>query len=316
MRAKQQSGFIMMVFVVILVLGASAYFSGYGENLFFKQKAKLTLENYEDTQIVKSQFWRYSVFQPEFYESDPAGGTGFNLKNIDRIPGPGYFPCVDLDGDGEVLGAETSCGNVTVAGDDTTGFVVGFLPTNFRTRNIFFNKVAPKEFYYILDERFANGNNSYNNGSTGRFAPLNPGLSPTGRLFLNDQDGYVALIIAPGESMVMQDGTIQDRNQAGDALARIADYLDKRFDALGNEVNGNADGDFKFYSQSKSNIGINDTVIGISFSEWQTMMLNRVCAQKTDLEATDANVAFWFNAYDATTNPAGSDWRSFMGNCP
>ena len=316
MQTKQQSGFIIIVFVVILVLGATAYFSGFGDNLIFKQQSQQVTQDFEDAHLVKEQFWRYAIFQPEFYESDPAGGTGYTLKEIDRIPGPGYFPCVDLDGDGEVLAAETSCGNQTVSGDDSTGFVVGFLPTNFRTRNIFFNKVAPKQFYYILDERFANGNNTYNNGSTGRYAPLNPGLSPIGRLALNGVEGYVALIIAPGKAMVMQDGTIQDRSQAGTAVARIGDYLDKRFDVDGNEIDGNEDGNRFFYSQSKTNIGINDIVIGVSFAEWQSVMLDRVCAQKTALEVTDSNVPYWFNAYDATTNPAGSNWRDFMGNCP
>lgn len=313
---KQQSGFIMMVMVLILVVGATAYFGGFGENLRFKQKAKLAAQDIDNSLKIKEQLLRYAIFQPELYESDPTGGTGYALKALDRIPAPGYFPCVDLDGDGEVLAAETSCGNPTVTGDDATGFVMGFLPTDFRTRNIFFGGVAPKQFYYVLDERFANGNNLYHNGSTGRFAPLNPALSPTGRLNLNGIEGYVALIIAPGQPMTMQDGTVQDRTQAGDAVTRIADYLDKRFDGAGGEINGNVDGDRYFFSQAKSNLGINDTVIGISFQQWQTLMLNRVCSQQSTLEAIASTEAFWFNAYHVTDNPAGSDWRAFMRNCP
>ncbi len=313
---KQQSGFIMMVLVVIMVIGATAYFGGFGENLMFHQKSKLAERDIADTLKVREQLLRYAIFQPELYESDPTGGTGYTLKALESIPAPGYLPCVDLDGDGEVLAAETSCGNPTVAGDNTTGFVVGFLPTDFRTRNIFFGGAVPKQFYYVLDERFANGNNVYHNGSTGRFAPLNPDTQPQGRLSLNGKEGYVALIIAPGEPITMQDGTVQDRTQAGDAVARIADYLDKRFDGSGNEINGNADGDRFFFSQAKNNLGINDTIIGISFQEWQALMLNRVCSQKTRLEAIDPSEAFWFNAYNGITNPAGSDWRAFMEGCP
>lgn len=313
---KQQSGFIMMVFVVIMVIGATAYFGRFGENLIFAHKVKLAERDIAATLKVREQLLRYAIFQPELYESDPTGGTGYALKAIENIPAPGYFPCVDLDGDGEVLAAETSCGNPTVTGDDATGFVVGFLPTDFRTRNIFFGGLVPKQFYYVLDERFANGNNLYHNGSTGRFAPLNPDTQPQGRLNLNGRDGYVVLIIAPGEPITMQDGTVQDRSQAGDAVTRIADYLDKRFDGTGNEVNGNADGDRFFFSQAKTNLGINDTIIGISFQEWQTIMLNRVCSQSAALEATDPSEPFWFNAYDENDNPAGSDWRAYMENCP
>lgn len=313
---KQQSGFIMMVFVVIMVIGATAYFGRFGENLIFAHKVKLAERDIAATLKVREQLLRYAIFQPELYESDPTGGTGYTLKVIENIPAPGYFPCVDLDGDGEVLAAETSCGNPTVTGDDATGFVVGFLPTDFRTRNVFFGGAVPKQFYYVLDERFANGNNLYHNGSTGRFAPLNPDTQPQGRLNLNGLEGYVVLIIAPGEPITMQDGTVQDRSQAGDAVTRIADFLDKRFDGTGNEVNGNADGDRFFFSQAKTNLGINDTIIGISFQEWQTIMLNRVCSQSSALEATDPSEPFWFNAYDENDNPAGSDWRAFMENCP
>lgn len=313
---KQQSGFILMVLVVIMVIGATAYFGGFGENLRFQHQAKLAERDIADILKIREQLLRYAIFQPELYESDPTGGTGYALKDLDSIPAPGYFPCVDLDGDGEVLAAETSCGNPTVAEDDTTGFAVGFLPTDFRTRNIFFGGAVPKQFYYVLDERFANGNNLYHNGSTGRFAPLNPDTLPQGRLNLNGIEGYVALIIAPGEPITMQDGTVQDRTQTGDAVARIADYLDKRFDDSGSEINGNADGDRYFFSQAKSNLGINDTIIGVSFQEWQTLMLNRVCSQKMTLEATAPSEPFWFNAYEVNNNPAGSDWRAFMGNCP
>ena len=329
---KQQSGFIMMVMIVIMVVGAAAYFGVFNENLIFKNKVKLTERDIANNLKIREQLLRYATFQPELYESDPTGGTGYALKQINLVPGPGYFPCVDLNGDGEVLAAETSCGNPRDATDDSTGFAIGFLPVGFSTRNIFFGGLEAKQFYYVVDERFVNGNNLYNNGSTGRYAPLNPALTPAAApdaspglllpdntkpwLSLNGVEGYVALIISPGKPMVMQDGTVQDRTQPGDAVARMGDYLDKRFNASGTELNGNSDGDRFFFSQSKNNIGVNDTIVGITFEEWQSAMLKRVCFQRSDLEALDVNDPVWFNAYDSANNPAGSDWRSYMGNCP
>ncbi|RUM92752.1 MAG: hypothetical protein DSZ27_01845 [Thiomicrospira sp.] len=329
-HSRPQSGFILMLLVVVMAVGAVAFFSLYHDNASLRYQSDVYLKQMSQLNEVKQQLLKYAVFQPELYQSDLVSNSR-TYKEAGKLPGPGYLPCRDLDGDGWVLGAETSCGNPRDTADDTSGFVYGFLPVGFKTRNFYFGALEPRQFYYVVDERFVNGNNLYNNGSTGRYAPLNITLSPAMGpdapppnglpdgtlpwLTLNGVEGYVALIIFPNVPQVFQDGFAQDRSQSGTAIERIADYLDQRFDVNGHQVDGNADGNRHFFSQSRENIGVNDLVVGITFSEWQNAVMNRVCSQLDSLTQVDSNAAYWFNDYDAVQNPSGGNWRSFTGAC-
>lgn len=325
-----QSGFIMMLLVVVMAVGAAAVFSLYQDNTVLRYQSDIYLKRLNQLNEVKQQLLKYAVFQPELYQSDLVSNSR-TYKETGKLPGPGYLPCRDLDGDGWVLNAETSCGNPRDPADETTGFVYGFLPVGFKTRNFFFGALEPRQFYYVVDERFVNGNNLYNNGTTGRYAPLNPLLTPASPpdvsppdalpegslpwLTLNDVEGYVALIIFPNVPQVFSDGFEQDRSQGGTAVDRVADYLDRRFDIDGHQLDGNADGNRHFYSQSRENIGVNDLVVGITFAEWQEAVMNRVCSQLATLTQVDSNVAYWFNDYDAVQNPSGGNWRNFTEAC-
>ncbi len=205
---RNQSGFVLGVIIVVMVLGATAFFGLYAQNWLFQNQDQTRLTALHQLNDVKQQLLKYAQLQPELYLSDLKANTR-TYKESEKIPGLGYLPCPDLDGDGSVLEAETSCGHPRNISDDTTGFVYGFLPVGFTTRNIFFGGLAPKQFFYAVDERFVNGNNAYNNGSTGRYAPLNPVLSPSQApdagaplpdgtppwINLNGREGYVALIV-------------------------------------------------------------------------------------------------------------------------
>lgn len=326
---RNQSGFVFGVIIVIMVLGATAFFGLYAKNWLFQNQDQTRLTALHQLNDVKQQLLKYAQFQPELYLSDLHSNTR-TYKESEKIPGLGYLPCPDLDGDGSVLEAETSCGNPRNISDDTTGFVYGFLPIGFTTRNIFFGGLQPKQFYYVVDERFVNGNNAYNNGSTGRYAPLNPSLSPAQApdsgssvlpdgtppwIDLNGREGYVALIIFPNAVQVFPDGYAQDRTQAGNAQDRIGDYLDRRYDESGARVNGNADGDRFFFSESNANIGVNDLVVGITLDEWRESMLGRLCSQQQRLAEVPLESAYWLNDYDAEDNPSGSGWRAWLGEC-
>lgn len=329
-HSRPQSGFILMLLVVVMAVGAVAFFSLYHDNASLRYQSDRYLTRMNQLNEVKQQLLKYAVFQPELYQSDLISNSR-TYKEANKIPGPGYLPCRDLDGDGWVLGAETSCGNPRDPSDETTGFVYGFLPVGFKTRNFFFGALEPQQFYYVVDERFVNGNNLYNNGSTGRYAPLNAVLTPANApdvsshrglangtlpwLTLNGVEGYVALIIFPNTPQVFSDGFQQDRSQGGSAVDRIADYLDRRFDDEGNRLDGNADGNRHFFSQGLENTGVNDLVVGITFEEWRVAILNRICSQLEKLNQVDANAAYWFNDYDAVQNPSGGNWRALVGAC-
>lgn len=333
---KAQRGFILMMMLVLMVLGAAVYFGNYAKNYAFSHRSQADQKTISQLNSVKQQLLSYAVFQPEIFQSDLVANTVTNIA-ISDIPSPGYFPCPDDDGDGRLSGGETQCGNPRVAGDNTTGFDYGFLPVRFSTRNFYLKDVDARQFYYVVDDRFVNNSNRYNSATTHRYAPLNSTLTPAEApdagnppgladntlpwLQINGQGNYVVLIIAPGAVQTFPDGTVQDRTQAGSAQARIGDYLDMRFDGNGNKIDdGNAAANRFFYTGQQANPTVNDVVIGITFNEWKTAVEARIKVQKSVLCSLAPGVAHWFNDYNGVTNPSGSGWRSQLINgqavCP
>lgn len=334
--SNYQSGFILMIMLVLMLLGAAAYFGNYAKNYSFFHRQTESIQTLSELNSIKQQLLTYAVFQPEIFQSELVSNTVTNIPVAD-IPSPGYFPCPDIDGDGSLTGGETQCGNPRVVGDDSTGFDYGFLPVSFKTRNFFLKGASPRQFYYVVADRFVNSSGSYNNTSTHRYAPLNSTLtpaeapdsgSPTGLpdntppwLMINGAGQYVALIIAPGAPQVFPDGTVQDRTNVTDAKARIGDYLDMRFNVSGVKVDdGNAARTRFFYTGQQANPTVNDVVVGITFDEWKKAMETRIKAQKSVLCNLSSSAQHWFNDYDAVSNPSGSQWRGQMidgqGVCP
>ncbi|QKI88546.1 hypothetical protein [Thiomicrorhabdus xiamenensis] len=252
---------------------------------------------------VKQRLLNFAVLHPEIYQTNSAS----QLQDAANIPSIGYFPCPDLDGDGFLLGAETTCGNPYLplsAYPDQTGFVpdplnnsgaencngtgycMGFVPQKISSREFYF---APAQrFYYVLDERFSFQNPNYVNNGVMRFAPLNPQVFETGempRLNLNGVGGYVFLIIDAGS------------------------------DGLSAE---NANGDHYFVNQSNGLVysETDDRVVGVTFSEWKRLMQIRSCRQLSRLNGVgpkyteiDPLLPHWMNAYQPLTNAVGADWR-------
>lgn len=333
---SKQSGFILMVMLVLMLLGAAAYFGNYAKNYGFTHRQHDVQKTLQELNLIKQQLLTYAVFQPELFQSNLVSNTVTNTE-ISNIPSPGYFPCPDMDGDGALSGAESPCSNPRVIGNDATGFDYGFLPVQFKTRNFFLKGISPKEFYYVVEDRFVNASGDYNNTTTHRYAPLNATLTPSSGpdsgspaalpdntlpwLQVNGSGNYVVLIIAPGVPQTFPDGTSQDRTLSGDAKTVVRQYLDMRFDASGNKIdNGNAAGTRFFYSGQQSSPTVNDIVVGITFDEWKAAMEARIKVQKSLLCNLSPGAAHWFNDYNAVSNPAGSNWRDQFINsqvvCP
>ena len=331
---SRQSGFVLLMLVVMLLVGATAYYTAFFRNDHYRHLSTRAYRTLDRLHELKRQLLTYAVFQPEIFTSDLVSNTVKNLA-IEDIPGPGYFPCPDDDGDGSLTGGETACGNPRVMSDDHTGFDYGFLPVYFRTRNFFLKGAAPGQFFYVVADRFVNSSGYYNNATTHRYAPLNPTMSPSEPssvgtalpvetppwIELNGMGDYVVLIIAPGSPQVFPDGDVQDRTLAGKAKSIIANYLDRRFDVSGQLIDGgNADGSRFFFNHSAVDSTINDVIVGITFQEWQAAMQRRIKFERNRLCQIGVNAAHWFNAYDSITNPSGSNWRSQSVNggvlCP
>ena len=322
-NTKNQKGFSLLLVAVVLVAIASLWLSSQNKYLVSVFETEQLEGDMAELKMVKAKLLQFAVLQPEIYKTDTSGV----MQDASQIPSPGYFPCPDLDGDGQLSTNETSCGNPFDAGslldsvtdDDTaSGYVpdpeliaslgtcngtdtcLGFVPSAISTRDFYFGEAG--KFYYFLDERFSTQNPNYVNDNLKRFAPLNPiqfdtddgEISNDPVLTLDGVTGYIALIIDPG-----------------------SDGLDT----------ANKDGDYHFSSSgiSLQNADATDKIVGITYNEWLALMAHRICPEKKRIEGivadyTDINnplpIAHWYNDYDLTSNPGGSNWRTWGIVCP
>jgi hypothetical protein len=275
-RLAFERGYIMILTLVVLIVGAGAWFASGSMNLASKRSFEVQEANSQKLNKIKQSLLTFSVLVPEIYQNDSVSPPP-PLTSEYLVPGPGYLPCWDTNGDGAM-----DCSFTT--GD----YHPHYLPQSISLRHLFFGDY-PKHYYYVLDQKWAIQNSNYNNGSTKRYAPLNSSLAP--ELRLND-DGrkYVALIIYTGTTS----------------------YKEVPLDSVNN------DGDVNFYSKSILNPSVKDQIVGITATEWNSLVKRRICNLKGDLMLTASSTAFWFNNYDMTNNPAGEDWRALVsgGLCP
>ncbi|CAN8142145.1 Type 4 fimbrial biogenesis protein PilX N-terminal domain-containing protein [uncultured Thiomicrorhabdus sp.] len=303
MRCLKQKGYGLLLIVAVLVIVAGLVSTNYFKSAISYYSSKQLKHELYQLKQVKERLLRFAVLQPEIYLTNSAS----QLLDSSEVPAPGYFPCPDLDGDGILLGGETSCGNVYlpfVSNSHQTGFVpdplnnsggescngssvcMGYVPQKIVSRQFYF---APAQrYFYVLDERFSFQNGYYVNNGLKRFAPLNKSilLQDRPRLTLNGVVGYVLLIIDAG-----------------------SDGLDVR----------NSDGDFNFFSPKYMLNGNKevDRIIGITLDEWNTLMSARVCSSLMRRNETVNNYPelandqnHWLNDYHALYNPSGSGWRN------
>ncbi len=187
----KQSGYILIVFLVILVVGAATWFSsnltGLNSAYQFERQSKTQAK----LQEIKARLIRYAVLTPEIMQTD--NSNTYSIHSTSVIPGLGYLPNCDSNGDGQM---DNGC--------YTADFRPQFLPTTLAKRHIYFND-RPKQYYYVIDSRFVIQNSNYNNPITKRFAPLNSLVKP--KLYLNipqgtpdasvpDSHRYVALLFS------------------------------------------------------------------------------------------------------------------------
>ncbi len=332
---NQQRGFIFLLTLVVIISIALLWISTKHHSLISIFKTNdIQADSYE-LESVKERLLEYAVLQPEIYTTNDSNA----YQNSAQIPAPGYFPCPDLDGDGDLEGVETSCSNpftdTTIQQIDNTGFVpdagaIGYVPSFIGSHHIYFAEAG--RYYYFLDERFSAQNSAPGNVNDGlmRYAPMNPAqfvgaVSPvpaSGEEFepvltLNGRRGYIALIIDPGA-----DGSLDDANNV-DATSGLVDrFFVSRASDLSDDPNA-------------------DKIVGITLQDLDNAINRRLCVERFRYEgfqyadqngdgapdevnpftAIASDLKHWYNDYvytahnDPANNAGGADWRKTNLKC-
>lgn len=277
MKVKpKQSGFILIVFIVLLLLISS-----------FKlmSSSRLSAEGYQYLQTQKHQhllnqakqnLLLFAQLTPELYATNSNG----NFLPGQTVPSPGYLPCPDTDFNGQ---SNTPCGQ-------NADYVFGQLPHRIATRH--FNLNHPHRFtiWYAVDSRYVIQNADYHNPPTKRFAPLNPLHPGNGRLSLNQQTNLVAfLILEPHPDTPAQPQDFQPTPHQFTHLNKPSLTLSHAEwqQALRNRLQ----------SQRQTLCNLDPTI-----AHWFNACNNR---QSLHLPACA-------NRLDQTDNPVGSNWRVLL----
>ncbi len=72
---RNQSGFVLGVIIVVMVLGATAFFGLYAQNWLFQNQDQTRLTALHQLNDVKQQLLKYAQLQPELYLSDLKANT-------------------------------------------------------------------------------------------------------------------------------------------------------------------------------------------------------------------------------------------------
>lgn len=310
-RFQKQKGIIVLLWLLALVLGSAIWFGSIGG--FRSEAMQMSIQQSHVAQLkqIKEKLLTYAIFQPEIFRTDTSG----NMNDDDEIPGPGYFPCPDIDNDGV---SDAPCGT-------GVSYVLGRVPIQISSRqfNFISDPNIANRFWYAVDSRFVVENLDYNNFGGEpfkRYAPLNINdpASPLASLSVDDaaNNNIVLVLFYAGEPI---NGQVR-------SSASVDEYLELE--------NSDADGDF--ISTFTDATQFNDVVLTITREEWNAAMLSRVSSDVDEdfvpdlcTTAPAAGSAHWFNdcvniygndghcPYDAfaTDNQVGQGWRTELG-CP
>lgn len=282
-QTKKQQGFIILMGMLALVLGAAVWFGTASSIRSESMQISIENENINALYRVKDKMLTYALLQPEIFRTSSSSTTPLAQEDI---PGPGYFPCPDTDNDG--------VSNSPCAGSGVT-FVTGLVPRSISSRVFSFidQPLESGKFWYAVDSHFLTQNQDYfYNSAYKRFVPLNTQSPATASLTLDGATDIVMVLIYSG-------GPLSGQSQTDATLAKISDYLEQ----------DNADGDANFISHYDdpapvgNNPKFNDYVIAITRSEWNAAMLSRISMDADGNNVPDLCVdpaaalpiSHWFN---------------------
>jgi len=254
---KKQQGFIILMGMLALVLGAAVWFGTVNNIQSNSIKISLQDENLRELQRIKDRMLAYAVLQPEIFRTD-SGSTVPRAQ--EDIPGPGYFPCPDTDGDGN---SNAPCGGVG------STVVIGLVPESVSSRHFTFidEPLEANQYWYAVDSRFLTQNSEYYYDlSYKRFVPLNRASPAIASLTLDD-DPLTTDDDARTTDIVMvlfyAGPPVGNQNQS---VIAPGNFLELE----------NSDGDADFITTSANPLTFNDYVIPITRTEWNAAVLSRV----------------------------------------
>lgn len=306
--------------MLMLIVGAAIWFGTLSGLRSESMQIEMRNEHIRELKRIKERMLTFAVMQPEIYYSETSG----------TIPGIGYFPCPDTDGDGMSNSGPTyPCGNNK---DKDEYFVTGMVPVKAdENRFTFIDKpLNSNRYWYSVDSRFAPNNKII---ASHRYLPLNAGSPTNANLTLDGRTDIVMVLIYAGDPLSGQ-------SHASANIDNIENFLDQ----------GNSDDDENFFTKDGGPDVFNDFVISITREEWRAAVLSRA---SKDLYPEDeipdlcteisSNVAHWFNRclfnstpifrgndnetetdidktcdfdfFSADENTNGQNWREFF-NCP
>ncbi|WP_029408171.1 hypothetical protein [Thiomicrorhabdus sp. Milos-T2] len=297
---EKQQGFIILMGMLALVLGAAVWFGTLGNLRSNTMSISHEDKNIAELNRIKDRMLAYAVLHPEIY------------SDATNIPGPGYFPCPDVDGDGN---SDTSC-DVDGAGINRL-FVLGKVPYKIGTRYFTFldSKLDNSKFWYAVDSRFVNSSARFATSISQRYSTLNinianvmkdAGSSDVFPMTLDGKEDIVMVLFYSGEPL---SGQTRPSNV-------YSNYLEQPTVSEGYTID--------FRSVGAGSSVFNDYVIAITRSEWQSAILSRVTIDKApedgipdlcvDLADTDIS---WFNEckYTGANIPPFTD-SPFPATCP
>ncbi len=291
LKASKQSGFVILMALLVLVLGAAAWYGSIGGKKSESMKSDLQTEHMANLQHIKERMLAYALLNPEIFD---AADTS--------TPGPGYFPCPDPWGLGKT-GTGMYCSDSYM----NDMYTIGWVPQKIGKRNFSFlsssQKIENRRYWFAVDTRFLVDGNRYDHRTiSNRFAPLNintpslvdaslsrwpardaddprycnqtpasnnaPGCVPP--LTLDGKGDIVMVLFYAGEPL----GKKQERRHTRmtQASSNIRMYLEQPSSAYSTTIKGPG----TFISKGNGTDPFNDSVIAITRDEWNAAMLSRV----------------------------------------
>jgi len=184
-NTKSQSGFALLIFVVIMMGLGGIVLVGYSQGILKEVETSKFKHNQRVLKEAKKALMQFAYNYP-----------------VTNGNGPGRLPCADIDNDGD--------GNTTF-GDCIT---LGRLPWNEANLNLYDMRDADgQRLWYAVSDNFATnvaGGNIINSGTTGTITVRDQ----SGKVIYDGSaNGVAAIIIAPGK-ITARNGVSQDRSVA------------------------------------------------------------------------------------------------------
>lgn len=287
--SSKQAGFAILMGLLVLVLGAAAWYGTAGNMRTEQMKSELQSNKLAELQRIKQKMLAYAVLNPELFDDDVADNTHTS------IPGIGYFPCPDANGDG-ISSTGWNCLR------PSRFFAMGWIPHRNVAQHVPFlstqQPIETRRYWFAVDTRFVVDNQrmAYARGLTvsRRFAPLNlltPSLVDTAGvsncdetvppptcvrpLTLDDRDEDIVMILFYAGDPIDIGGRYRDINRERRRSLEIPIYLEQPDISTYNwnqarRISG------RFISKGNGVDPFNDIVIAITREEWDAVMLSRV----------------------------------------